>query len=960
MLRRLLHFSNASRNEVLIQFLFVQTEISNISSANCVEDTDNSIIVLLNSRSTRDIRVFSLTDDILRETQQQTLGILTTSLETTNFPLSTSDSYIVKRTEIIAVAVLFSDCIVFGTINRGSFGGTAVVKNELTCIFEKGSWTKQDSVENEFVFAAFRCDSTCLFYRVHVDDMQCIDELVLMRQMSLASPCTCFVNREGSSYMLKFSPDRAHQHSSHLIATVERLMTSGKRPPVVLKQTFIDHSSILILHIVLVRKEYNLLYLKCDGEVSLVASDIQEKKRVAFEENPYDVTSCLAFFHQDSIVCVLGFLNGVVKVFRGGRLDAVVRMTHCGPVDYIISLPKLYDSSEGSKFVSISSAMGTICFHEGEQAVVIGTVTSPSQPLTACFVDHRTEYLFAFSKASGNLWHLPTCRLERSFADASHFSTDGLVNLFCKQRVSAIWIDSISFLDGIKYFSVCFSLGAVAQTTEKSGVISDDYRTVLALLLSACGESLTENTLVNTSLLTALQHVQLNVASSASSYPEVAAVILLGVALRFTKSPSEAACAATLLPKLHASLFCRCEGSAEAAVSVLCSYYYSSFDTCRSNFVFVRHAFTELLQKFSDDLLCEVVGILQRPLKAQWLASLDVEDSENGTPDNRLMPVLMCVLMITRRRPSLAECEKSIKPWVPCFITRCVAVLKANPESLPDGFEVELLAFSEGYPLFKDVSGLRDVVDNLCNRLFERTGCMDDRQLLLEAVLRIAAHDIDHVLATFFVRYVSEQPSWSIDIVAFLCVLVNTFSCRAAEEVSAIFDFTMRIIEGKGRQEDHSSPQGAVTQLVHTATSVLPNVSFQRHLQQLAVGRPDGYIKVYCLKTGGVVSCFQAHDTPVLGVSYSSNMSTSEIASFSDCMDEVVVWRAPNVTAAFLSTFLTTSSKQFQREGATSIPSAATDIHDTLLHVRFCRVRWLSPQCVEFSSPWHGRIQMAL
>lgn len=905
-------------------------------------------------------------------------------------------------------ATVYPDCVVFGTVSStNEFSAAAMLKNELNLAFVGGCW--ESAGERQCRFLLFRCDAICLVYEVafEVVPVLRIDEVALTSHQPIPfATATCMSGLSGRVLTVRSAEgllggdyacasgmmaEDNRDDNVGLVAALEeatgdyfRSLECAVRyndPPTASQAPSV---SMRLLEVLSDRHhDYSFLAVQDNGDCLLASTRERGRRHVATEENPLEVTSCLAFERADkSTVCVLGFRDGSVKVFVGDRFSCLVRMAHCGPVDKLVYFP---DDSEAALkdagFVSISTELGTICFHTGTKAEVTKTITSPSRPLTSCYVDRESGYLFAFSNTTGNLWHLPTCRLERAFTCSSgHLLAlrDGMDDLLATPWTSTLGIRAFPFL-GQLYYSIRVSVSKMVASLRSAttSTVEPDVSRALALLLRGCAsgaaEDASQRLLVLTdssAIVNVLEDLSLGVAPNGHVCPTLGAIALTSAIAELSPDHAAASHAAALCFRLQGELLgAPAQGAAQVGHALL-SQFAHYFGSPHGVPTMTREGFRHVAACLSS----ATVEQLAARLAPQQQDGADNSGSTQDTVASGRYFAFIVTIVAARALGDVAPPSPGTMDSLCATAKRkCLQLLQGALSKSADerhgtsADAADLLGLAEGYAVFAKLPEMRDLVERLCLLCFDPraagSSLQDEaKQLHEEALSCITAANTREVVPGFIDRYMRSNPTWRTSIIIFLARFVKSFPSEAAVAFRALLEVALSATSsssGPAASTERALVADATAQLVRVASGCLPNVSVQQYLQQVAVGLESGKVAVYNLKTAEVLTTFRAHKSAVACLSYSSSTLSHDIATVSASMSKVRVFRTQKPGSALVS-FFSAASNEFKLTTEIELPPTDAALHERLLLTRFCAIKWLSPQCIQFSSPWHEKIQMTL
>ncbi|KPA75187.1 hypothetical protein ABB37_08506 [Leptomonas pyrrhocoris] len=884
-----------------------------------------------------------------------------------------SNLYVHEWEGVCALAVVYPDAISFSSWYDATLSSTAALKNELTAAFGSALWKRTEEGCRLYVL---RSDARCLLYDVVMNfETSTIREVVVSGQVALPSVISCRLgSAESGSFLCwrtgtPLARDTALLQSAVDESNFEAVETRGGRK-FSASSTLTD---VLLLEVVPIRESYGIVCLFSNGECHLSLYGERGTVCIAHQDHPHDVTSCLAYEAREKVyACVLGFNDGDICVFVDGKVRSWVRVAHCGVVDKLLWLPKMNEADD-TLFVSISTEMGTVCFHAGDNAAVSRTMSSPSRPLTSCLLDRDLEYMFLFSDASSNLWHIPTCRLERAFRSHQGALDRHFDNLLEYHWSSATKILKFAFAGGQHYavnVNVNLLVSVFDAGQQQQLQPSAEYISAISLILRCLGESCSAVVPTTDNFGEALDDVGLLVAPVQTQECVWCAILMLCALLSRTSDAVSAAAILTTIRSLNTKLLKYSTHDAHRqadAVQLFLSRFYTLSRSISASF---RYALQMLISKSTVDSMRSLMGTL----KARSAVALADQAVENGVPvksdAQRREKAISALLIVSSVAAQRSDYNIKDDTDLCCYLRDVLAeTLRSLLAAFQDDYvflskSALLLGLVESYEVARVVNGGEEFqvfVKTLVNEAFNgRNEAI--KQASLEALERLVAHDPQEFLSTVILRTFQSQVSYRPYIIVFLSHLVKNFPYEAYCAFGAIAEIFMSgLSDNSARTKDEASILSAsVSQLLRLSLESLPNVSLQPSQNHLAIGRHDGSVVVYNVKTATFVSSFKAHKAPVLGVAYSGNIVTLDIATIDESMNEIKIWRSANQASTIASFFGGGNETSFKLVSSVEVPAAGLSVADASLLIKYFHLSWLSPQCLEFSSPWHGKIQVSL
>jgi hypothetical protein len=905
----------------------------------------------------------------------ETFTLVVADDDTTHRKSFQSSLYAFEWKSIPTLAVVYPDAVFFTSWSEDTaLSSFAAVKNELTAPFGQAAWKPTDEGCRLYVL---RSDAHCLFYDVVMDvEAAAIREVEVVGQVALPSVIAC---RLGGAENGRFLCWRSGAPLARNTALLQSSVDHSKFEAIEARGAYCPSSpssvgAVLLLEVVPIRTSYGIVCLFSNGECHLSLYSERGTVRIAHEDHPHDATSCLAYEVREKVyACVLGFNDGDVRVFMEGQLRACVRVAHCGIVDKLLWLPKMNEADDTS-FVSISTEMGTVCFHTGDNAAVSRTMSSPARPLTSCLLDRELEYMFLFSEAAGNLWHIPTCRLERAFR-AHHGALDRhFDNLLEYHWASATKVLKFTFAGGQHYavnVNVDLLVSIFDAGQQQQLQPSQEYISGLSLVLRCLGESCSAVVPSTDDFGEALDDVGLLVAPVQSHECVWCAVLMLCDLLSRTYDAVSAAAILTTIRSLNAKLLTYDTRDPRRQADTVQQFLSRFYTLSRSTPASFRYALQMLIVKSTVDNVHSLMNTLRARSVAGPSAGQTVENgisvAKNTLQCEKALSALLIVASVATQR---TDCNIKDDADLCSFLRNTIAEALRNLQvALQDSYMLVsksalLLGLVEGYAVIRllDVGeSFQIFVNTLVGEAFSGRN-EEIKQASLEALERLVAHDSQEFLSTVIASAFQSHTPYRPYIIVFLAHLVKNFPYVSYCSFGAIAEIVVGgLSDSSASSKDESSIFNvAVSQLLRISVASLPNVSLQPSQHHLAVGRRDGKVFVYNIRTANVVTSFQAHEAPILGVAYSGNIVSLDIATIAETMNEIKIWRSANQSSSIASFFGGGNGTNFQLVSSVDVPAAGLSVADASLLIKNFHLSWLSPQCLEFSSPWHGKIQVSL
>ncbi|CCW64507.1 unnamed protein product [Phytomonas sp. EM1] len=948
-----------------------EIQVNDISSVLLLKQQNGAYLsLLIHYTTSQDLTLLTLSLADRSTFTRETILLPCQPPNSPYFLASEPQSFVRGTQNAHIVAILLPGCIHFGTIREAKFETYTAAPNELNVPFEFGHWNTRRSYSSNIsssdddsssCFAAVRRNCICIIYNVKErGDM--IEEICLTHRIILPFSGFCFSPFQESKGILSVG------HCDLVCSPAESnasVQVQGSLNDVFLPLQgvgFLEESaSLLLLEVVQTEVDYAFLCLLKNGDCLLALYGVKGTKHVAFEEKPYEVSSMLYFVREEKIFCTLGFHDGMLKLFSEGKLLSAVHTSHCGPIDRLTTLHNFYANYTEAMFISISSCMGTVCLHSADVGEVSQTFVSPSRPLTSCYLDQSSEYLFTFSRPMGNLWHLPSCSLERTFIVTEEFDFQAnLTDLLAKPWTSSMRITTLNFL-GRRHFSVYINIEKLIESMQKDENPLLSLPPSTSLLLDCCvGTDKTSPFLTDAKLYDVLEDTSLKVSGSCDICVNLGSMRLVHALFDSSKEAQIASGILEMSMRLCKNFFSKCRGESGSSLDyLLCDYFFAFFTDLQFISATARYGFEIFVRDLTPESVLELSQNLLSDRMLTYQGSHKVETSKIPFSENKMYALVGALLV---------ESGVHLEPKSACeihqlLLTPVIESVRrwfASPETEPISFDssMALLAFSEGFPIFAEVLYTPNLVHQLIQYAIKGT-CEKSRRVCIQAVSRIISHNTARFVDDYCAELSVKHPRWNAALIKIFEFYTVNFPNKAFYVCDYLLDFSIKLIGKNSAADKKDIIVGAFVQFARTLASLLPNVSFQNHSQRIAVGTSEGIVKVYSVKNEGVATSFKAHSEPILSLAFSKNKTDYELVVVSQGMKYVSIWKTPPQSISLVSLF-TRSSRKFRHFADVDLPNVENFVATELLSVRFCRVRWVSPECIQFVSPWHGKIQVAV
>ncbi|ORC88899.1 uncharacterized protein TM35_000141100 [Trypanosoma theileri] len=930
------------------------------SCAAFLENGKEEIHILATFPSTQVVQTFSVSKQALSTDLEDKGNFAEVFFKP--HPLSSyAYSYVNKFGTSFLVTSVWRDIVQFSVWNGEKLRNKILLKNEMSVPYVSGLW-----VGNVFVIA--RADGMVLPFSVRFDEGKFEElEVIPQKHIALTSSCCTFIHGN-SDYFLLLSLINLESLWNGTPGGICVTDSNNQNHLLKLCEERQNKTDTLLIDITFFCENIAVISVKRSGDCLAFVPSGNELKTLflAHENEAESVTSCLLYKRQENIF-VTGHVHGGIHVWVSGKKKSVIDMVHTGVVDKIIYLTEGNEQLE-CDFISVCTERGTVALHHFETFQCTRILQAPCTPLTSLIWDQQAECAFMVSGNIGNLWHIPTCRLERVFYASSLISkTSGYRDLLaCSSNIDPITVDRI-YACGDIHFSLTLNIFSLVDILIQHTASNTSPACRLALSVLFCNSPSMNSEfpeLLNLSkpgLGGGFFEIGTLCAGQSAKY--LLAIILLIEALK--KSPEltcsidskemKALCE-SMVNSGHVEQAPEPEDVIIQALPLLLRLPEVS-----------RKAIRALIRVAGEQLTStQVLDLLE---KLHHIASDESSVSRLFNISKKMSDMDMCCYKMFIQVVVLSELKYDNNDnSVNCTIEKLRTIASEFTEFLVNREErsslILLLYILREYYHYLAVNILnntKEIVDAIGTLAFEKEG--EVCNAAVKTLVSIATVEGKGFFDNRMNQWYNEKRSWRPRIITFFGNFIESVPVQSYSFFSIMMRFFLRALDPHNpNKEERNSCVMPVTHVIRLAVVYLPNVSFQQHLQYLAVGNKDGVVQVVNMKTTGIVASFHSHKEGILCVSYSSNTSSHDIAVLGENMETVKIWRA-NRTGSVLSAIFAGPMVEFRLRFTVDIPKFDRDSSKDSEHLSLitkCRLRWLSPHCVELSSPWHDRIQLSV
>ncbi|EKG00630.1 hypothetical protein TCSYLVIO_008417 [Trypanosoma cruzi] len=869
-------------------------------------------------------------------------------------------SYVRNYGTSFAVASVWQNLVQFSVWQDTTLSDVAFLENEMSVPYVSGCWVDE-------VFVVTRADGMALPFSI------CLNgegnggiNIVSNKHIDLTSCCSAILFGQ-SKYFMFLTIKCMESLCNGIPEAIFVTDNNSHRRFLQMCENKMEKPDVFLIDIVPFENGIAVINLKCSGEcIAFVTSASQVKSQfLAYEEKTDQVTCCLLYKRQD-IIFVMGYQHGGINVWLSGAPKCVIPMVHAGAVDRIILLPGEKGRLEAD-FVSVCTERGTVVIHHSETFECTRIFQSPCGPLTSLIWDSQTDYVYTVSGSAGNLWHIPTCRLERVIHDVSAISEGPeRRNLLTSPKIDPVIIDRIAICGRI-HFSLIVNVLPLIDTLTQRDACGAPLACRLALSILFSGFNCLDSKIHD---LLGLPERGFNgvsfsacTVSAEQSAKYLLAVVLLTKALKpstglkYLISTSEVKALSDTL--VRSGLIEQSPIPERLIIQALSLLLEVSDPAKKAIRLCIKAASEEMTSQQLRKLFKNLLNMLSEELSIRHWFSVSTRLSEID---------VWCYGFFVRMA-FLGEMPRSDGIIWKCVLesfgsdtSRLTEVL--NMQGNKKCVLLLLQTLREYYQEFSKtvVIDSTPVVDAVATLAFE--GEKNNGALAIKTLMSIASVEGNDFIESRLKGWYEQKRSWRPRIIAFFGALIEFAPLQSYHSLPAIMEFLLRALDPHNPNKDErKSCLLPVTQVVRRAVDYLPNVSFQQHLQYLAVGYNDGIVRVINMKTTGIVASFVSHPEKILCVAYSSNHSGHDIAVLSEKMKNIKIWHASR-PVGLMGIIFAGQIPEFRLKFVVDIPeidsAESRERPDLFSMITKCRLRWLSPHCVELSSPWHDRIQLTV
>ena len=684
--------------------------------------------------------------------------------------------------------------------------------------------------------------------------------------------------------------------------------------------------------------------------------------------NRVDKTRCVAIGHENGDVGVW------VNKTQAARVSA-----HSRPVTFLQALQS--DAFE-CDLVSMSVLGGSVVFHRRDTFAPFLQLQSPTAPLTAVYWDSATDAAMLVSGDCANLYDAPAGRLDYCVDDRAVISTFGVgrVNL-CRGHHKPLKLPCTVgrvLCAQQDAYAVNIKLGPLLEVLGDRESDSGEKSIVPAAALPALAFLLPRN------VTEALDSVRALLQLPIEPYPRVAPtslqtmfgidrkqsalhLLVLLATLRLLEGfPVVADAATAAIQSLLGNVI---DAMAKSGSGLCMPCIVTCVSMLAKDQPALQFAGRNVIHATVRTLTEQEVATLLRQVDSAppGLGQMDAATPGAAERAKHMLLFSKVTLVVHALRCHAKVVDHAAIADVVELVEQSVLAPAAAASSssaaaflssIADGWSVLSPHFTNCNDLLLTLFDQYCVKQDISNFAEYRTNAG------AKALTTIAALDLEKFFDLCETK-VFKTIEWRPSFLTLVTRLIQTYPGKMMPWFPRVLGFVWKAIDPhsprKAEREKCFAPVGVLFRL---AVHALPNVAFHQAQQRLCVGHVDGHVSIFDVKSTTLLSKFQSHSASIACVAYS--VVDNIIAVVSVALDEIRFWRPQTSGNLFLS-FLSGASDYQHFVVAASIPIAKSPAMDQDLAkypkqqvpldvvVRKCRLTWLSPSCVELSTPWHNK-----
>lgn len=713
--------------------------------------------------------------------------------------------------------------------------------------------------------------------------------------------------------------------------------------------------------------EYGMCYLSNSGKCTLVTD--KRNTIVAKVQYPKRVSALLVLESRQSLLCLLGSSCGSIMFFKDNIFLAEDFCAHLEGVTKIMAFENFF--LFGSLFISISHCGRTFSLHGSKCEKLC--VSSHGSLITGYDVEASKGLLFLYSNDEVSAWRIPDGRMECTvpYLSASrlckirHFSLDGGLRVvhqkFCNEA----------------QFFFAFSVDYLIESLRETGTASREFNVALTLALGSCASCMNKYPL-NDKFMHVIDQSGLCVLPTMSLESYLNAIQMEAALFEYSSQKHHSIQACESIAALVTGLASKLSFAVPEHGLLI---YYEKFHhwACfpltlfRVYFAFmvnivsridIVERFAQVLGKsFSqrEDEIVDFIGF-----------SLTV---------GRFRGFISAALLVWKSTFEGSQEVEKLSELLATHAKQIIETLEKASLLEVDNLLRSLASLSEAFWIEKDEMERRRWFCTLFELLSMSSTSHFTKQLCYVILERIASGDVYHFYSHCLPWIYNEKPSWRKPLLELMKTLMEKYCLESYSAPYPLFKLLSHLYDAKISKAERQEYAEFSLEVMMQAASFLPNVSFHRQSQTLVVGLRDGCAHVRHLSSNTTDS-FVAHQDAILCISCNEfAVNCQEIATISEKMHHIKLWRTKPNSNNFLVDFLFSgpANSRFTRfktillhppdPEVTALFSQFTNlqsckegslfIHPCPFYLR-CELKWINYSTLQLSTPWYGTRQFSL
>lgn len=800
-------------------------------------------------------------------------------------------------------------------------------------------------------FCVCRVDGVFEYYSICLDPLS--SELKLKKEFTgnLPSGTTSIGICMKRLLFLVISNERSHILELTKIGTVAEVHIDKQ-----------DENGIVLIELALVgENEYGLCYLSRNGVCTLVTD--KRKVDVAHVLHPENVSTLLAVETNQSLMCLLGSSCGSVLFFKNNILLAEDLCSHFEALSSITVLENFV--SFGSLFISTSITGRTLSLHGGNGEKIF--VASQNSPIMGYDVEASKGLLFLYSCNEVSGWRISDGKME--WASAYSLSS----------QIYKIWRPSLNrglrlihqrFCDEAQC-SFSISVKHLIDSLKKTNSVSREFNVALTLVLGSCALCMNKYPL-NEKFMHVVDQMSLCVLPTMSLENYLNAIKMEAALFDYSSQKHHSIQACESISSLVTGLVSKF--SLAVPEHSLLVYYQNfqhwscfPFTLCRVYFAYMVNVVSriDMVKRFAqvlgrsvgeeDDELVDFIGF-----------SLTVASFRGFV--SAALPVWKCAFEGSREVEMISE----------ILSTQAKQTIQALGRSTLADVDSQLRSLAcvcETFWLEKDDVEKKQWLCKLFELLSMRVTSQVTKDLCNVILERIASCDVYHFYSYYLPWIFTEKPLWRKTLAELQKKLMTKYCLETYNAPYPLFKLLTHLYDAKVSKLEKQENIEQILDVMACAAAILPNVAFHRSCLTLAVGLRDGCAHIRQLSSNTADS-FVAHQDAILCIACNEfAVNCQEIATISEKMHHIKLWRTKQNNNNFLTDLLFSSSSPAKLSRFKTILLKPPDPEVTALFSQFinlqsskdgssfmhpcpfylrCELKWTDYKTLQLSTPWSG------